>query len=84
MFLLGIFATAFALIVRYLDRTLLQIGYSITGMLIGPLTGIFVLGMMLPWASTKVTIGKDTLSHQRNVAPILATLMIERLTKHVS
>ena len=54
VFLLGFIATLFALGLNSIDRTILQIIYSITGTLVGPITGIFVLGMLFPWANTKV------------------------------
>ena len=57
MFFLGLLTTGFAVLLRYIDRTIFQISYTITGVLIGPLTGLFVLGMMLPWATTTVSYG---------------------------
>jgi len=51
----GVLVTGCALIVMQMDGTLFQIIYTFFGVVGGPLLGMFVLGIFLPWSNTKVS-----------------------------
>ncbi len=38
------------------NGSLFQITSAIIGMLLGPIGGVFLLGMMVPWANTPVSV----------------------------
>ena len=48
--------TGVATSVMFIEATVFQILYSFFGTLNGPLLGVFVMGMMLPWTNAKVTM----------------------------
>jgi len=52
--LFGASVTGFALAVMQINGTVFQIAYTFFGVAGGPLLGVFVLAMFLPWSNTKV------------------------------
>lgn len=50
----GVILMAGAFLVKYAGTMVLQLAYTIAGILGGPLLGIFFLGMMIPRANYKV------------------------------
>ena len=54
MCLFGTMVTSLAMVVMHIDGTVFQIAYTMFGVAAGPLVGVFALGMLLPWCSTKV------------------------------
>ena len=55
VFGLGLLILLIALAVSTFDGTVLRIGFSLGGVLNGPVLGVFTLGVFFPWATAKVS-----------------------------
>lgn len=51
--IIGVVATALVLVVQHLGG-LFQLGITLSGITAGPLLGLFTLGMLFPFANSKV------------------------------
>jgi len=49
----------YAFCIEHIGATIMQIGYIVVGTLVGPVLGVFTLGIFLPWCNTKVSIVKS-------------------------
>ncbi|CAK8683331.1 unnamed protein product [Clavelina lepadiformis] len=57
----GFIVMSFALSVQYFGGTVTQIGFTLAGILGGPLLAVFTLGLFFPWTNTKgALIGQIT------------------------
>ena len=51
---LGLVVLGLAIFISKLDATIMRVITSFFGSIVGPLCGVFVLGLFFPWANAKV------------------------------
>ena len=54
VFGLGLAVMGFSLLISCFQATILRIAFSLFGVLSGPVTGVFTLGVFFPWVTAKV------------------------------
>ena len=50
----GVLSMGYALCIQYIDTTIIQLGFILSGSFGGPILAVFTLGLFSPWCNAKV------------------------------